>query len=375
MVNNFMKVLITLICLVISSNSYALSTDSTHAILIDYSSGEKIFEKNADSKMYPSSMTKLMTVYVALKSAKNGELDLNKKFKISKKAWQMTGSKMFLNQGEMVTALELVKGVIVLSGNDAAVALSEAVAGSEESFAKMMNQEAEIMGLNNSNFINSSGLTAKNHHMSATDIATLSIKLFEDFPEYYNIFSMDELSYANITQPNRNSLLGEQGIDGLKTGSTDAGGYGLAFMAERDGRRIVGVVNGLKNQSHRHKAAKQLLDHAYDDFTFYKIASKKQIIVDIPVHYGETTKVGAIAHKNVGITELKDSNKNISVKVLFKGPIPAPISEGEQIATLLINANGVEKKIPLYAEKNIAKASIFTKFQQNLIYKIRALVK
>lgn len=375
MVNGLLKALPLLICMVISTNAHALSTDSSHAILFDYSSGDTLFNKNADNQMYPSSMTKLMTVYVALKKARNGEFDLNKKYTISKKAWQMKGSKMFLNQGEEVPGIELVKGVIILSGNDAAVALSEAIAGSESKFATLMNAEAKSLGLNNTNFVNASGLTAKNHYMSAADIALLSTKLLEEFSEYFDIFSMAEYSYANITQPNRNSLLAEPGVDGLKTGSTDAGGYGLAFTAEREGRRVIGVVNGLKTPVKRHQEAKKLLDHAYNDFTFHKVANKEEKVIEIPVHYGVYSTVGAISRQNIGITQDKEKPEGFEVKVKFEGPLIAPVEQNKQIAILVIKKGDNEKQIPLYAEREVAKTGILGKFYQNILYRVGNLLK
>lgn len=372
LVSNIIKYAILFTVISIQVSKADSLTDSKYAIVFDYSSNEIIFNKFSNERMHPSSMTKLMTVYVALKKARDGDFDLNKKHIISRKAWQMKGAKMFLNSGESITPMELIRGIIILSGNDASVALAEAVAGSEKKFAQLMNEEAKNIGLENSNFVNASGLSVKNHYMSAKDIVTLSIRLYEDFPKFYHIFSTKELMYANITQPNRNSLLGEEGVDGMKTGATDAGGYGLAFTAERDGRRIFAVVNGLKDSQKRHHAAKKLLEYSFNDFEYNNINNANDALLKIPVHYGEKSEVIATTNKNVGLTTKKGERSNYSVKINYDTPIVAPVKKGQKIGIITIFENDKKKnQISLIAQHDVKKTDYFGKKYQNLVYNFK----
>ncbi|MBN9543690.1 MAG: D-alanyl-D-alanine carboxypeptidase, partial [Alphaproteobacteria bacterium] len=240
--------LFTSISIIFSFNAFALETKAPHAILVDYDTDTVIFEKEADVPTVPSSMSKLMTVYVIFDKLKKGELKLNERFLVSENAWRKQGSKMFLHVGSSVTLEDLIKGIIIQSGNDACITAAEGIAGTEEEFVNILNEKAKELGLTNSHFVNSTGWPDDNHKMSMRDLSILSKHLINDFPEYYSYFAEREFVYNNIKQQNRNLSLNRfNGVDGLKTGHTDAGGYGIAMSAQQKNRRLIVVVNGLSS--------------------------------------------------------------------------------------------------------------------------------
>jgi len=340
----------------ITSSLYAqtMSSPAKQAILIEASTGDVLFEKNADEQMTPSSMSKLMTVYIAFQQLKNGSLTMEDEFLVvDNPVWRRwrntstndTGSTMYVNAGDTVTIADLLRGIIVQSGNDACAQLALAIAGDVGVFVNMMNEEAANMGLANSHFVNTNGWPDPDHVMSARDIATLSLAISTDFPEYYPLFAEKNFSYAGVSQNNRNRLLYRmEGVDGLKTGSTQAGGYGLASSGVVDGRRLVLVVNGLTSDNARVSESTRLFNYGFRNFNVYDMLKAGQTIDNADVWLGESATVPLVAEADVTLSMNRQARRNMTAKVIYEGPVPAPIKKGQPIATLELSANGIETK-------------------------------
>lgn len=353
-----------------ASNSWAFETDAEYAILVDYDTDTVLFEKKADEKMHPSSMTKLMTAYIVFDKLSKGEITLETEYQISKKAWQTFGTKMFVMVDEKVKVSDLIQGAIVQSGNDACIALAEGISGDEDTFASLMNQYASELGLSNSHFANSNGLNDPSHMMSARDIAKLSKLLIERFPQYYHYFGMTEFTFANITQPNKNLLIGEIGVDGMKTGSTPEGGYGISISAQKDGRRLIGVVNGLKSEKARKESAQKLLQYGFGNFEYKILVPKGYEMAQIPVWYGANSKYKLVADRDYGIMVDKAKSKSQEVKLKYSKPLMAPVKEGDKIAELIISDGNQDISYDLTASENVKKSSWFGISIQNMMNKL-----
>lgn len=342
----------------------AIETKADQAILIDYESGERLFEKNADMPMVPSSMTKLMTVYIVFDHLKKGVLSLNDTFKVSKKAWQKGGSRMFLELNSSVPIEKLLEGIIVQSGNDACIVVAEGISGTEEAFANIMNETAKEIGLTNSHFTNATGWPDEKHYMSAADIALLSQKLIQNFPEYYHYFSIKELTYNNIKQGNRNILLSRNNeIDGLKTGHTEDGGYGIVISGKNDeGRRQIVVVNGLNDARERASEAENLYNYGQRYFGTIKKYSAKDKVEDVAVSLGEKETVAAITATDVAFLAPKLKADEISYKTSYFDQLEAPITAGQKLGELIVSIPGLKDKVfPLVAAENIEELGWFSK--------------
>jgi D-alanyl-D-alanine carboxypeptidase (penicillin-binding protein 5/6) len=251
-----------------------LETTAKQAIIVDATTGDVLFNKDSDVKMPTTSMSKVMTMYLVFDALKKKKLELDNAAIISPTARKQEGSRMFVNEGETVKVEDLVRGVIIQSGNDAAVALAEAVAGSESTFAGLMNAKAKELGMTNSNFVNATGLPDPNHYSTAKDLATLAQALIRDFPEYYHYYSETEFTYNKIKQGNRNPLLyRNMGVDGMKTGHTEDAGYGLIASALRDGRRVISVANGLKTMQERADESAKMIEWAYREYGVYNFVN------------------------------------------------------------------------------------------------------
>lgn len=359
---NFIK------CAVLSfffiNNALALETSAKQVLLFDLSTGETLFEKNSKSIMYPSSMSKLMTTYIAFQKLKEGEITLDTQFTISKKAWKTGGSKMFLEAGRKVTVEDLLRGIIVQSGNDAAITLAEGVSGDEDNFAILMNKTAKKIGLRNSNFANATGLPNENHTMTSEDLILLARTIIEEFPEYYYFFSEKEFTYNNITQPNRNTLIGENGIDGMKTGHTDAGGYGLVVSAIKNDRRVLLVVNGLRNDAERAKEVRKIIDYGYNNFEAVELLPADKSIGEVRVWYGTDRNIPIVTDRQIRV--IKKKQGALDVKLQYDEPIVAPIKKGQKIAELHINHSGDLRTVDLFAQEDVEAASTFRKIFQNI---------
>lgn len=340
-----------------------------YAMLMDNESGKVLYSKNSDIQMAPSSMSKLMTLYVAFTDIKNGKLKLTDEVKISEKSWKMEGSKMFLEVDKKATVSDLLRGIIVQSGNDASVALAEHISGDEQSFVERMNAAAKEIGLTSSHFANATGLPDPEHYMTAQDLITLGRVLIKDFGDNYNMFSEKEFSYNNITQPNRNYLLGEDGIDGMKTGHTDSGGYGIIASAQRDGQRLIAVVNGLSSENERLEEVKKLLNHGFSNFKIVNIAKANTSLKSIPVWYGNRSEVAAILKEDL-VLALPASVKadEVTIKVKHNSMIHAPVEAGAHVADLIVTIPGQKEDLiyKLDAANEVRSATLFGKLYDNI---------
>ncbi|BAO99636.1 D-alanyl-D-alanine carboxypeptidase [Wolbachia endosymbiont of Cimex lectularius] len=357
-------ILLSVFLLSFPSYSYQFRTKANQAVVLDLASDSFIFEHNSDEKMAPSSMSKLMTLYVAFDYLKAGIINMEDKFRVSRRAWERKGSSMFLREGQSVTVKELLEGIIIVSGNDACITLAEGIAGSEENFVMEMNEVAHNLNLNNSHFVNSSGWPDENHFMSAKDLAILAKRIFTDFPEYYDLFSEQYLTYNDILQKNKNLLLFHDiGVDGLKTGYTNAGGYGIVVSAKRNDRRIFAVVNGLSTERERIEEAKRLIQYSLNHFSTRKIFAKDDVVEKINVLYGKDRKVPITVANDVTITYSRNLHDKIKVRVEYKDMIPAPIKKGQEVGKVFIEIPGVEQQIvPLYAVNDVQELNYIEKF-------------
>jgi D-alanyl-D-alanine carboxypeptidase (penicillin-binding protein 5/6) len=348
------------------SAAYSFDTKARAAYLIDQTSGAVLLSKNSDLPLPPASMSKLMTLYMTFEFIKAGKLSLDEKLPVSKTAANYTGSTMFLNPTDRVAVLDLIRGIIVLSGNDACAVLAEALSpdGTEAGFAKLMTQRAKQIGLENSTFKNSNGWPAKGHLMSVRDLGILAQKLITDFPEYYPMFAEQTYKFdgrAPANTRNRNPLLGLGiGADGLKTGHTKEAGYGLVGSAEQDGRRIIFVLSGLNNLEDRAQEAETIVNWAFRQFTMEKFATDGSEIGKAKVWNGKSRDVSLVLENdlNVMIPVLSSSKPIFSIE--YVGPIKAPIKKGDKIAELLIKSEDLpETRHSLLAGNSVPRGGFF----------------
>jgi D-alanyl-D-alanine carboxypeptidase (penicillin-binding protein 5/6) len=352
-------------------NAMSMETSAKQAIVIDDNTNTVLFEKNADEKMHPSSMTKLMTVYIVFTRLKEGSLKMTDELPVSEKAWRTQGSKTFVDIGGKVSVEDLLQGIIVQSGNDACIVVAEGLAGSEEGFAQQMNEMAKKLGMTNTHYVNADGMPDDAHLMSARDLAIISQHIIHDFPEYYHYFSQKEFVHHGIKQGNRNLLLYKNSmVDGLKTGHTDAGGFGIVVSGkDASGRRIILVINGLKDEKERAEAAERLFAFALRDFEERTLVHKGDVVEEGKVWFGETPTVPFTVDKDVRITLPKANKGQLKFILSYKSPIVAPIKAGVHIADLKIeSASAPTITVPLVAAKNVNKLSGFSRVMATLRY-------
>ncbi|MDE0174790.1 MAG: D-alanyl-D-alanine carboxypeptidase [Defluviicoccus sp.] len=345
----------------VATASPGVETVAKQAYIVDLETGAVLLDKESGIPSPPASLSKLMTIYLVFEKLKRGELALDDMFVVSRKAWKTGGSRMFVEIGKRVRVEDLLRGIIVQSGNDACIVVAEGLSGSEVEFVDMMNRKARDMGLADSHFVNSTGWPAAGHGMSPRDIATLSRRIIEDFPQYYPYFAEKSFRYNEIRQRNRNPLLyGETGADGLKTGYTSASGYGLAASAIRNGRRIVMVLTGLPSVRKRTQEARRLLNWAFRSFKNYTIFQRGDVVERASVWLGEEETVPLVAESDIEISLPRTSRRGLEVKVVYEGPIPAPIEKGAQVARLVISAPGFKTaELPLVAGADIRRLGPF----------------
>ena len=332
-----------------------METSAPNAFLYDFTTNTTLIDKNSDIPMPPASMSKLMTVYMVFERLKSGTLNLDDKFLVSRRAWRKGGSKMFVMVDKRVSVEDLLRGIVVQSGNDACIVIAEGISGTEEAFAEAMTQKAKEIGLKSSSFTNSTGWPAEDHYMSAKDIANLSAKIIDEFPEYYKLFSEKNYTYAKIKQGNRNPLLYNGiGADGLKTGYTKSSGYGLAASVIRNGRRLILVINGLKSSRARSSEASRLIDWGFRDTAIYPLFKKGELIEEADVWLGEKPTVSLTYGKDLTLTLSRKVRRNLKVKLNYKSPISAPIQKGDQVGYITVEAPTLNKiEIPVTVANDI----------------------
>ena len=357
----FVTILISFI--LFASKLYAIDTKAEQAIVMDFDTNEILFEKNSNIKTPPASMTKIMTVYAAFDRLKNTDLSIENECIVSAKAYKMGGSRTFLEIDDKVSIDELLKGIIIQSGNDASIALAECLAGTEDDFAKLMNVYAKRLGMLNTNFLNSSGWPEDKHYSTVYDLALLSNALIREFPDLYLYFSDKEFTYNDIKQPNRNKLLSSvQGADGLKTGFTRASGWGIAATAKRDNRRITTVINGTNSSRSRLNEASNLINWAFSQTSQKLLVDENQVIVEVDVWLGNKPRVNLVSSKKIVSTLSFDQIQLIKSSLEYKRPIEAPIKIGEVYGKLTINIEGKPNiEVELIAQESVGSVNPISK--------------
>ena len=347
-------------------------TSAREAILVDAETGTVLLEKDADQPMPPASMSKLMTAYMVFERLKQGALSLDTVLPVSEKAWRTGGSKMFVEVNTSVSVKDLLHGVIVQSGNDACVVLAEGLAGTEEAFSAAMTERGREIGLTNSSFKNATGWPAEGHFMSARDLAILTARIVQDFPEYFPYFKEVEFTYNGIRQGNRNPLLYKSlGADGMKTGHTEEAGYGLTGTAIQNGRRLIVVVSGMNSPNARSNEAERLLTYGFNAFGNYKLFSAGDVVERADVWLGDQARVPLVIADNLTVTLPRASRKDLKVAAVFDSPIPAPIAKGMPVAKLVISAPDMApREVPLLAGADVGALGMFSRIGAALSYLI-----
>jgi D-alanyl-D-alanine carboxypeptidase (penicillin-binding protein 5/6) len=341
-------------------------------ILLDFNTGKVLAENHADTKLAPASLTKILTVYIVFKEIKNGHLKLDDKVTISQNAWKTSGSKMFVKVNDQVRVEDLLKGVIIQSGNDASVALAEHVAGNEATFAELMNQHAARMGMANSHFENSDGLPSDSHFTSARDLAILTTALIKEFPEYYPWFSQKEFTYNKITQQNRNLLLGrDESVDGVKTGHTEEAGYCLVASALRNGMRMISVVMGTESMNARANENENLLNYGFRFFESHRLYDGKKAIQENRIWKGATERVALGLAEDLYVTIPRRRYSDLKGTVNVNSQIIAPVKAGDKLGTVTVTLkNDTVATKDLIALNNVEKGGIFRQIYDSALMMI-----
>lgn len=356
----------------------AFNTRASHAVIMDYETGEILFSKRGEEPMPPASMSKLMTVYMLFEALEEGRLSMDDELRVSETAWRRGGaasgsSTMFLEPNSRVKVSDLLRGIIVQSGNDACIVAAEALEGTEENFADAMTERARDLGLESASFANATGWPHPDHRISAADLARLAAILVRDFPELYDIYAETEFTYNGIRQYNRNPLLGiVDGADGLKTGHTEESGYGLVGSAERDGERRIIVFNGMDSERARADEAERMMRAAFTEFDVYELVEAGQILAEADVFMGESPRVPLRASRDVTLGMHRRDRDDVTAEVVYTGPIRAPVAQGEEIATLAVTLPGGRvEEIPLEAAMTVERKGAVGRAVTALVQLIR----
>jgi D-alanyl-D-alanine carboxypeptidase (penicillin-binding protein 5/6) len=353
----------------VPTQAMAIETSAEEAIVIDFNTQTVLMEKNSQDPMPTSSMSKVMTAYMIFDALETGQLNLTDELLVSEKAWRKGGSKMFVEVGEKVSVEDLLKGLIIQSGNDAAIVLAEGLGGTESGFAAMMNDRLPDLGMTNSNFVNASGWPHPDHYSTAHDLAMLAFHLIEDFPNYYDLYSETEFTFNNITQSNRNPLLYRNiGADGIKTGHTEAAGYGLMASAVQDGRRIIAVLNGMDSKKERAAESTRVMRWAFAAFDNVEVATPGDIVGDARVWLGQSETVGLTVNDPVVVTVKNREKEKMQVKLEVQEPINAPVRQGEILGKMVVS-------VPDYPDKTYAVEAAETVEKLGLIGQVREKIK
>jgi D-alanyl-D-alanine carboxypeptidase (penicillin-binding protein 5/6) len=365
--------------LLLQQKTYSqIEIDARYIILQDHYSGKILYEKDADVRIYPASMTKIMTSIVAFDLLKNGETSLDEMIIISEKAWRLSQSgysSMFIMLNDQVSVEDLLKGIIIVSGNDACVALAEGLSGTEKDFVLLMNEKAEEIGLENTNFNNSSGINDPNNYSTVRDILKMSAYMIKNYPEYYSYFKETSFTWDRtggdpITQGNRNPLLYKNmGVDGIKTGFLTVEQYSLATSIKVGKRRITAVASGFKTKNSRSRESVKILNWGLKKFDTVRIVKKDEIFANLNVWLGKKNKVDVVTSEDFYLTIPKRKKKTVKTVLEYEGPIQSPIKKGEKLGVLNVYISGeLKKKIDVLSAENIKKSNIFSRLFQSLNY-------
>ena len=358
------------------SKAAEIDSSAEFAFVTDFGSGKVLMEKQPDALMKPASMAKIMTVYIAFERIADGSLSLDDTFLISEKAWRKGGSKTFVEVGKEVSVRDLLYGVVVQSGNDAAIAIAEGISGTEEGFAEEMNYVARKLGMENTVFRNSTGWPHLEQHTTARDLNILATALIREFPadkypELYPMFAEKDFTYNGIKQGNRNPLVyGTQGADGLKTGHTAESGYGLVGSAHRDGQRVVMVLNGMKSMKQRSSESRRLIDLMFREFKLYRFYDKDQPVDRANVWLGTKNKIDLVLEEPLHLVMARSDRRKMKVSVNWNDPVPAPITAGQAIGTLVLELPSGKTTYPLLAAENVDGLGMFDRVGEALKYLI-----
>lgn len=378
-----MKFLIIIFISLLSLNSYAnkysFLKDAKYFLLADRDSGEILISKNKDERIEPSSMTKLMTAYVIFDQLKKGNINLSEECQVGMDSWRKRGSTMFLNIGDIVTIEKLIHGLIIVSGNDASIALAKATSKNEEEFVELMNRTAIKIGMLDTQFQNPHGLNENDHYTTLNDLFLLTKRIWLDFPEFMPIFAKKSYEYGDIIQKNRNPLIANdyEGAIGMKTGYTDGGGYGVVGAAVRGNRRLIAVTNGNNTSLERAKVIRNILDYGFSRFKKITIFNKNDIVSYVDVWLGNKEKIPLITSDEISITIPRYHNiDDIEILVKHQSPINPIIVKGEKLAELIIKfADKEVSRSSLFAGEDVNRAGYFERFKQILSYRINNFLK
>ena len=383
--NDFMKKLIFLkskiltigIFFFYSTSAYPFISDAKYALLIDYETNQILYEKNSRKKIYPASMSKLMTLYVLFDYLENNIISLDDKIFISENAWRKGGaisdsSTMFAEVSSYISVENIIRGIVIHSGNDACIAISEAISGSEEIFSNEMNFYAKKLGMSDTNYTNSTGLHDNNHFSTPYDMTLLAKSLIKDFPNFYHYFSEKEFTWNGIFQPNRNNLLGSDlGVDGLKTGKTNESGYSMIISSNKDNIRLIGIVGGLPSRDNRTIEMRKLINYGQRNFRKYNLFNKNEVLDEVDIWEGKRSKLNILTSENISLLLNIRNKRNLNAKYSFNQPIIAPIKKGQIIGKLTVYND--EKEIvnsSLISGENIERNNIFGRILQKIRYLI-----
>ena len=365
-----MRLLLCLFSLVLAAASFAQSPSplvpppaiaARSFLLLDDHSRQTLAGQNASERVEPASLTKLMTAYLTFAALKQKRIEPAQAVLVSERAWKAEGSRMFIEPRKTVTVEELMRGMIVQSGNDACLALAELIGGSEEAFAKMMNEQAQRLGMKNTNFMNSTGLPNPQHYSTAQDLALLASAIIRDFPEYHPLYAMKEYRYNNVTQANRNRLLWtDPTVDGMKTGYTENAGYCLIASARRGERRLLSVVLGTASEAARAAESQKLLNYGFQNYDSVKLYEKNQAVTSLPVWKGMTNSVKAGFLNDLYVSPPKGQADKVKATLESRQPLLAPVAAGQPIGVMKLTLDGkTYDDLPIVALENVALAGVF----------------
>ena len=362
--------------LVKSAGAAEIDSTAEYAYVTDFGSGKVLMEKNPDALMKPASMAKIMTVYIAFQRIADGSLSLDDTFLISTKAWRKGGSKTFVEVGKRVSVHDLLRGIVVQSGNDAAIAVAEGISGTEDGFAEEMNYVARQLGMENSTFRNSTGWPDPEQFTTARDLNILATAMIRDFPvdtypELYSMFAEKDFSYNGIKQGNRNPLVyGTQGADGLKTGHTEESGYGLVGSADRDGQRVIMVLNGLTSMKQRSSESRRLMDLMFREFKLYRFFDAGDPVDQANIWLGKVQKLDLVLEEPLHLVLSRTDRRRMKMSMQWNDPVPAPITAGQDIGTLVLELPDEKLVYPLTAARDVGELGVFDRVGEALKYLI-----